>query len=104
MRATYECENCFNEYDHEDEFVQCHGDACHELVCITNCAKKCKDTTCKHHVCQQCRDSYSDYMGEYCIDCAMWDDTEEDGMVNFDYVAKGMTHDQGLAYLKGKDK
>lgn len=113
MRATYECELCFEEYEDEDSFVRCHGDACREEVCI-NCAKKCKDPTCKQYICEQCQDDYGSYMGEYCIDCAMWDDLddrnpddadEEDDLWNgetrnFDYVARGLTHDAGLAFLK----
>lgn len=106
MRATYECEQCFEEYDHEDEFVRCHGDACHEEVC-RKCAEKCKDPTCNNYVCKECKSGSSrQYCGDYCIDCAMWEDEkdeegEETGdWVNFDYVAKGLTHDQGLKFLK----
>jgi len=100
MRATFECEQCFQEYDHLDDFVQCHGDACHEEICLDNCAKKCPNPECKYYVCADC--SRSTYCGNYCIDCAIWD-TWDDEDKNFDYAARGMTRKQGLEFLKAED-
>jgi len=108
MRVTYQCEQCFTDYRNEDDFVVCHGDACHEEVC-RNCATKCKDPTCNQYVCNSCSEGSSkQYCGPYCIDCAMWEpEVDEDGEetgddVNFDYIAKGFNHDDGLKFLKEK--
>ena len=100
MYAEYTCEQCFQKYDDEEKFAQCHGDACHEQVCKA-CAKQCKDPTCKNFVCQQCRDSFGHYLGNvYCIKHAMFYDDADDNLKNYDYVARGQTHEQGLEWLK----
>lgn len=101
MYATFTCEQCFQEYDDEQKFVRCHGDACSEIVCI-NCATKCKDPSCKKHICDQCLkySSSKQYCGPYCIEHAIWS-TDEDGEChNFDYVKEGMSHKEGLAFLE----
>lgn len=107
MIATYMCELCSQQYGQENFFVRCHGDVCHEEVC-KNCAKKCKDPDCDQWVCESCleKPSNKQYCGPYCIDCAMWepmldeDGEETDEEVNFDYVSRSLTHDQGLRFLK----
>ena len=101
MWAEFTCEQCFQTYNSEDKFVQCHGDACNELIC-TECATACKDPTCTHHVCDNCKHNYSLYLGDvYCIKHAMFFDHPELGkFVNYDYIAKGQTHAEGMAYLK----
>lgn len=101
MYANYTCEQCFNEYDDESKFVQCRGDACHETVC-KNCAQKCKNPECSRWVCDQCRkySSSKEYCGDYCIDCAMWSTNKDDDWKNFDFVKRGMTHKEGLDFLK----
>jgi hypothetical protein len=30
----------------------------------------------------------------------MWTEDEDEDSINFDFVARGMTHDEGLAYIK----
>ena len=98
MYATYMCELCFKTYDSDGDFKNCKGDACHE-ICCGECMKKCKNPTCKNYVCAECLRRYASYSGEYCIDCAMWDENEEGESINFDFVAQGMTHDAGYKYL-----
>lgn len=102
MYAVFTCEQCFEEYDDDNEFVPCSGDACNETVC-KSCAKKCKDPDCKRWVCESCLEgSSSKYCGTYCIKCAMWHDDLKDPeeWVNFDYIDLGMKHDKASAFLK----
>lgn len=100
MRATYECEQCFTEYESEDEFVTCRGDACHEMVC-KNCATKCKDKKCTRYVCDDCKSRYGKYLGDvYCIDHAIFFEDEDEELKNFDYVKRRMSHEKGLEYVK----
>ena len=104
MYAIFTCEQCFSEYNNESDFVICRGDACNEEVC-KDCAKKCKNPECHSYVCDNCSNhsSSAKYCGEYCIQCAMWStDPETADWVNFDFVAKGMTHTEGLAHLKSE--
>jgi len=99
MIASYTCESCFKEYDDEDEFVTCRGDACHEIVC-RKCAVKCKDITCKDYVCVDC--AGKEPMKHYCVKHAMWFEDNDGEWHNFDYAAKNLSHDEGYKYLKEK--
>lgn len=91
-----ECEQCFTEYEgHDGNFKVCNGDACHEEVC-KDCYKPCKNPVCKRVVCTSCLEGQSaKYCGEYCITCAMWTTDPNTTWINFDFVAKGMTHAEG---------
>lgn len=111
MRFTYECEQCFEEFESGDREVhECNGDGCREEVCA-NCCKKCKNPECKRYVCNSCLEGRSArYCGEYCIDCAMWATVYQDESGdadeqwhNFDYVKNNMTKSSGLKYLKDLD-
>lgn len=53
MYAKFTCEQCYKEYDHEWDFVNCHGGACHELIC-EKCARKCLVEGCTHTLCENC--------------------------------------------------
>jgi len=97
MSIIYKCDNCFEEFDTEYEFETCRGDACHQEYC-RSCMKRCKDPDCKRWICEDCQVSKD--CGSYCIDHAMWDDDAK----NFDYIAQGLTHEQGLKYLNEHPK
>lgn len=97
MYAEYTCEQCFKTYHSENDFVQCHGDACHEEVC-KECATKCKEPSCMHYTCENC--SSRPYMAGYCIKHAFFFDDENDQLVNFDYVGRGWSQKKAAAYLK----
>lgn len=105
MIARYECEQCFNEYDDDGFFVQCHGDVCGQMVC-KNCAEKCKNTECKNYVCKSCLESSSSriYCGNYCINCAVWETKKNGDWKNFDYISKKITRKQALKLLSERNK
>ena len=91
MYANFTCEHCFEEYASEDDFVRCHGDACHEDVCKATCSKKCKVPTCHRSICENCDQT----LKGYCIDHHIWG---EDGE-HIDYIAKGQTFIEAMRDL-----